>query len=174
MYTNDTEEGWQQSTAFKKAFSIDVDRRLVRLLSFPPYPLANPFSICRDTVASVGLVLKRLPFTESNASVKYFRHAISLDEHRSKFHPSFWHHSTGEDDKLGVQQGEMPKRRRKYSDHSLENLERTHTAERDAVTDVEEVWFAGCHAGNHISVSRSFLQRAHPLAYRRRRRLRPN
>jgi hypothetical protein len=25
MYTKDTEEGWQQSTAFKKAFSIDVD-----------------------------------------------------------------------------------------------------------------------------------------------------
>jgi len=154
MYTNDTEEGWQQSTAFKKAFSIDVDRRLVRLLSFPPYPLANPFSICRDTVASVGLVLKRLPFTESNASVKYFRHAISLDEHRSKFHPSFWHRSTGEDDKLGVQYGEMPKSRRK---HSPETLERKYTAEWDAVTDIEEVWFAGCHTGNHISVFRSFL-----------------
>jgi uncharacterized protein (DUF2235 family) len=34
-----------------------------------------------DTVASVGVVAaKTLPFTNSNTSIKTFRHALSLDE----------------------------------------------------------------------------------------------
>lgn len=35
-----------------------------------------------DTVASVGIISKKLPFTRSNNSIRFFRHAISLDEHR--------------------------------------------------------------------------------------------
>jgi len=35
----------------------------------------------RDTVASVGVIMGRtLPFTNSNTSIKTFRHALSLDE----------------------------------------------------------------------------------------------
>ena len=36
----------------------------------------------RDTVDAVGLIPRRLPFTEVNDNIKYFRHAISLDERR--------------------------------------------------------------------------------------------
>ena len=41
----------------------------------------------RDTVASVGLISRELPFTESNTAIKTFRHAVSLDECRVKFRP---------------------------------------------------------------------------------------
>jgi len=45
-----------------------------------------------DTVASVGVVYGRnLPFTTSNAAIKVFRHALSLDERRSKFQPNVYH-----------------------------------------------------------------------------------
>ncbi|TFK34717.1 hypothetical protein BDQ12DRAFT_726584 [Crucibulum laeve] len=45
-----------------------------------------------DTVASVGLVMRRtLPFTNSNESIKTFRHALSLDERRAKFRPNHYH-----------------------------------------------------------------------------------
>jgi len=44
-----------------------------------------------DTVASVGLIVPRtLPFSQSNSSVKIFRHAMALDERRVKFIPSLW------------------------------------------------------------------------------------
>ena len=40
----------------------------------------------RDTVASVGVITGRsLPFTNTNSSVKTFRHALSLDEVRYLF-----------------------------------------------------------------------------------------
>lgn len=72
--------------------------------------LWNYFFIGRDTVASVGVIMGRtLPFTNSNSSIKTFRHALSLDEvswyrlndseaccshesqHRAKFRPSTYH-----------------------------------------------------------------------------------
>lgn len=44
----------------------------------------------RDTVASIGLLMsKTLPFTSSE-TIKFFRHAISLDEHRSKYNVVLW------------------------------------------------------------------------------------
>ncbi|KAF8330812.1 uncharacterized protein EI90DRAFT_3124026 [Cantharellus anzutake] len=44
-----------------------------------------------DTVASVGILVSRaLPFSQSNSSVKVFRHALALDERRAKFIPSPW------------------------------------------------------------------------------------
>ena len=39
---------------------------------------------------SVGIIPRHLPFTSSNASVSYFRHAISLDERRAKFKLNYW------------------------------------------------------------------------------------
>jgi len=45
-----------------------------------------------ETVASVGIVMsKALPFTTSNLTIKTFRHALSLDEHRAKFRPNLYH-----------------------------------------------------------------------------------
>ncbi|KIM81009.1 hypothetical protein PILCRDRAFT_510080 [Piloderma croceum F 1598] len=45
-----------------------------------------------DTISSVGIVMGRtLPFTNSNYSIKVFRHALSLDEHRARFQPNLFH-----------------------------------------------------------------------------------
>ena len=37
----------------------------------------------RDTVSSVGIIPRRLPFTKANNNIRYFRHALALDEHRA-------------------------------------------------------------------------------------------
>ncbi|KAJ3998242.1 hypothetical protein F5050DRAFT_1798545 [Lentinula boryana] len=73
MYTRVDKTGWEQSNAFKEAFCRDVT---IHFLG--------------DTVDSVGLIPKRLPFTTSNTIVRTFRHAISLDERRAKFKPNLW------------------------------------------------------------------------------------
>ncbi|KAJ6479221.1 hypothetical protein C8R47DRAFT_1178465 [Mycena vitilis] len=131
MYSREDEVGWRQSTAFKKAFSIDVDIELVGVW---------------DTVSSVGFVPRRLPFTRSNENVRYFRHALALDEHRARFQPNFWNRPTSEDLKLGVQTGEMPKSRHiSHKKKSLNDLEKQYTEGGQYLTHVEEVWFAGCH-----------------------------
>ncbi|TFK49640.1 hypothetical protein OE88DRAFT_361764 [Heliocybe sulcata] len=94
MYTQADEEGWAQSTAFKKAFSVDVDIEFLGVW---------------DTVCSVGLIPRTLPFTTSNTAVKYFRHALSLDERRVKFKQNCWNRPTEEEQKLGTRPGDMPK-----------------------------------------------------------------
>ncbi|EMD39907.1 hypothetical protein CERSUDRAFT_81231 [Gelatoporia subvermispora B] len=48
-----------------------------------------------ETVESTGILWTRsLPFTASNTTIKTFRHALSLDEHRTKFRPSLYHRPT--------------------------------------------------------------------------------
>ncbi|KAG1879632.1 hypothetical protein C8R48DRAFT_626087 [Suillus tomentosus] len=156
MYSRDDEEGWALSSKFKKAFSINVDIEFVGVW---------------DTVSSVGLIPKRLPFTKANDSIKYFRHAISLDEHRVRFKPSLWIRATEDHKKRGVQREHMPRSFKKFlpkvqelhsrnspdsdatkkshhhheSQDQMEQLFATEDAEPFRETDVEEVWFAGCH-----------------------------
>ncbi|KAL4070334.1 hypothetical protein J3A83DRAFT_4358565 [Scleroderma citrinum] len=143
MYSQDDETGWEQSRAFKKAFSIDVDVEFVGVW---------------DTVSSVGIIPRRLPFTKANNKIRYFRHSLALDEHRARFMPNHYNRSTDADNALGVQRGEMPRSCKKhYSLHmpshektntnghaSLQELERRFS-QAISETDVEEVWFAGCH-----------------------------
>ncbi|KAK7000315.1 hypothetical protein R3P38DRAFT_1844540 [Favolaschia claudopus] len=151
MYITDDDNGWKQSNAFKQTFSIDVDIEFVGVW---------------DTVNSVGLVPKGLPFSRSNTMVRTFRHAISLDEHRAKFKPNLWT-KTSEQDMLGLSE---TKRMRPYSHYSLSRehgrdkkekegkdekhherkpshqaLEREYSECLAADTNVEEVWFSGCH-----------------------------
>ncbi|KIK60797.1 hypothetical protein GYMLUDRAFT_200122 [Collybiopsis luxurians FD-317 M1] len=156
MYSREDETGWRLSSNFKKSFSIDVDIEFLGLW---------------DTVASIGLINRRLPFTSSNSNVRYFRHALALDEHRAKFSPSLWTHETNDDlsSKFGVSRGEMPKSNPKVKDQEASPepspiLKHSHTRqsstektlheyeqEYDAnsgsepCTSVEEVWFSGCH-----------------------------
>ncbi|EKM79596.1 hypothetical protein AGABI1DRAFT_59288 [Agaricus bisporus var. burnettii JB137-S8] len=78
MYTRVDHIGWEQSTGFKKAFCSDVTIDFIGVW---------------DTVDSVGIFPKRLPFTTSNGIVRVFRHAISLDERRSKFKTNLWSRS---------------------------------------------------------------------------------
>ncbi|KAG6829628.1 hypothetical protein H0H87_010652 [Tephrocybe sp. NHM501043] len=79
---------------------------------------------CWDTVNSVGYVRAiKLGFTRTNDIVKTFRHAISLDEHRVKFKQNNWSGPAKE----------IP--------NSADRL----TEKPRVITNVEEVWFAGCH-----------------------------
>lgn len=155
MYSRDDDEGWKQSTAFKKAFSINVDIEFVGVW---------------DTVDAVGIFPKRLPFTRSSDNIRYFRHAMSLDEHRVRFKPSLWTRPTDEDKKHGVKRHEMPRSIRRHfttqeksdgsknSTDSQETKGSHHHHHSDCLpelvreyttsvteTDVDEVWFAGCH-----------------------------
>jgi len=105
----------------------------------------------RDTVSSVGGIRPRtLPFTASNASIRYFRHALSLDERRAKFKANYYH-LQGPDDQQGTKPGDMP-----LSNQSLRHHNKHHShkdkvlfdEENDDLPGVLEVWFAGCHCGN--------------------------
>jgi uncharacterized protein (DUF2235 family) len=55
----------------------------------------------RDTVDSVGIIPKRLPFTTSNTIVRTFRHAVSLDERRAKFKANLWNRPSAEEATFG-------------------------------------------------------------------------
>jgi uncharacterized protein (DUF2235 family) len=62
--------------------------------------MTNP-RMCRDTVSSVGIFPRYLPFVNNNSSIHYFRHALALDERRSKFTPNFhreWRDEIHKDD----------------------------------------------------------------------------
>ncbi|KAG9101439.1 hypothetical protein FS749_006943 [Ceratobasidium sp. UAMH 11750] len=77
MYKRNDDAGFRASAGFKKAFSRTVQIEFMGVW---------------DTVSSVGVLWPRhLPFTASNAIVKRFRHAVSLDEHRAKFKQNVWH-----------------------------------------------------------------------------------
>ncbi|KAJ7726363.1 hypothetical protein B0H16DRAFT_1592666 [Mycena metata] len=129
MYSREDEKGWRQVACtiphLRRQFSIDVDIELLGVW---------------ETVSSVGFIPRRLPFTRSNTDVRYFRHALALDEHRARFQPNFWNRPTPEELQRGVQAGEMPKSRR-----TLNELEAQYTDGGEYLTHVEEVWFAGCH-----------------------------
>ncbi|KAI0053464.1 hypothetical protein FA95DRAFT_1531273 [Auriscalpium vulgare] len=138
MYTREDEIGWKQSTAFKKAFSVDVEIEFLGVW---------------DTVSSVGLNERRLPFTASNTAIRFFRHAISLDERRAKFKAKHFQPSPPHVCDLGVQPGEMPRSnqtRHPHSHHqdhrhtSAKHLEE-HYDDGPRQSDSLEVWFAGCH-----------------------------
>ncbi|KAI0789554.1 hypothetical protein C8Q75DRAFT_718500 [Abortiporus biennis] len=147
MFTRTDETGWKQSTAFKKAFCVDVDIEFVGVW---------------DTVSSVGIIPHRLPFTASNTCIKTFRHAVSLDERRAKFKANLYNRPTKLEAKLGTQPGEMPKaavgpspsladvnlkKRKNKTNQRVQ--EARFNAEQEGheheETDVLEVWFAGCH-----------------------------
>ncbi|KIL66936.1 hypothetical protein M378DRAFT_9939 [Amanita muscaria Koide BX008] len=190
MYTRTDSVGWDQSNAFKKAFSIDVRIEFLGVW---------------DTVESVGLIPKRLPFTSSNTIVKTFRHAVALDERRAKFKANLWNRPTKEALQLGIdlrrrqyeffkrQKGDKKKGDKTAEDEKAEDEKAENKQEEDdehekhgdgqqkkpkklklhrgttlwkldqdmdrkmnhyesiysgtyaTPTDVEEVWFAGCH-----------------------------
>ena len=108
----------------------------------------------RDTVCSVGLLPHTLPFTASNTAIRYFRHAISLDEHRAKFKANHYHFRRSEDEK-GISPGEMPQSNHRFPHFHRKNHQHDHKSkfneeeydDRQTETNVKEVWFAGCHCG---------------------------
>ncbi|KAF8171238.1 hypothetical protein K438DRAFT_1853048 [Mycena galopus ATCC 62051] len=135
MFKSRDEAGWKQSNIFKKTFSIDVPIEFIGVW---------------DTVNSVGLVPRRLPFTTSNTIVRTFRHAVSLDERRAKFKPNLWNRPDKREKLLSVSDQkkhhhhvDAPHPTKKISQRMRESTYDGEEAPRP--TDVEEVWFAGCH-----------------------------
>ena len=113
----------EKCVPFKRTFSIDVRIKFlgVWLVTVWPVDLYPSLTSHRDTVESVGLFPLDLPFSDSNNSIEFFRHALALDERRVKFIPSF------------------------YIDHNCKSK----SADADAkVTDCKEVFFAGVHCGS--------------------------
>ncbi|KAG9041003.1 hypothetical protein FS837_012856 [Tulasnella sp. UAMH 9824] len=110
-----------------------------------------------ETVSSVGLAGSRhLPFSASNSAVKIVRHALALDERRTKFRHNHW---------VGTVRKESSRSRptRKevlsmitYPDPTLppwaelserpEDIDAVDDQSEPNRTDVMEVWFAGCHS----------------------------
>ncbi|KZP00810.1 hypothetical protein CALVIDRAFT_552511 [Calocera viscosa TUFC12733] len=79
MYMRRDKTGWQESNAFKQAFSNSVSIDFVGVW---------------DTVESVGIFTNlHFPFTASGNHIRIFRHAISLDERRVKFKANHYHAS---------------------------------------------------------------------------------
>ncbi|KAG6864127.1 hypothetical protein C0991_012247 [Blastosporella zonata] len=143
MFKRVDEVGWQQSNAFKKAFSVDVPIEFIGVW---------------DTVNSVGLIPRRLPFTTSNQIVRTFRHAVSLDERRAKFKANLWNRPNPTEAALGIegQKPDVPKEQHQpngvKSEHhhskrstNLRKMEKKYSDRTERATDVEEVWFSGCH-----------------------------
>ncbi|KAJ6500953.1 hypothetical protein C8R45DRAFT_820393 [Mycena sanguinolenta] len=132
MYTNDTEVGWAQSNAFKKAFSIDVDIEFVGVW---------------ETVNSVGIFPRRLPFTTSNTIVRTFRHAVSLDERRAKFKANLWNRPNKQVETFGTSDQKAPQPKHSHPPKKMSRVQMEHRYSRDRTqaTDIDEVWFAGCH-----------------------------
>ncbi|CAA7270707.1 unnamed protein product [Cyclocybe aegerita] len=137
MYTRTDDIGWKQSNAFKKAFSIDVNIEFLGVW---------------DTVSSVGLIPRRLPFTTSNTVVRTFRHAIALDERRAKFKANLWNRPNDNEKLLSTTDQKVQRQcsglaHRLHGSHapSHRELERRYSKSTVGETDIDEVWFAGCH-----------------------------
>ena len=151
MYTRHDPLGWKQSNAFKRAFSIDVDIEFVGvwyvLLSLhnPSYihPSQSHSPFYRDTVNSVGLIPRRLPFTTSNTIVRTFRHAVSLDERRAKFKANLWNRPKEDEKTLSVTDQHVELIKQKAGSHPSKSrllaLERQYGVKRLKDTDIEEV-----------------------------------
>ncbi|CAE6351079.1 unnamed protein product [Rhizoctonia solani] len=154
MFKRDDEEGWKMSNGFKRAFCVDVKIDFVGVF---------------DTVNSVGIIPRELPFAKSNYLIRVFRHAVALDERRAKFKANLWGRSTEADEKLGEDGKKKVYRQEKTkggmwsyvtswgSSDSVSSVKKaqgsrhrsghdfTATADRGHQTNVKEVWFVGAH-----------------------------
>ncbi|TFK71280.1 hypothetical protein BDN72DRAFT_469478 [Pluteus cervinus] len=132
-------------------------------------PVQIEFMGVWDTVSSVGVLMSRtLPFTNSNASVKTFRHALSLDERRARFRPTYFHRpiirrsntigcsstkgSVGhQNSSLELPSQPRPQKSARWWKRILPKLARTRNEQPpggvlvDQSVDVMEVWFIGGH-----------------------------
>ncbi|KAF9565098.1 hypothetical protein CPC08DRAFT_630430 [Agrocybe pediades] len=133
MYSKMDDEGWKQSNGFKKTFSIDVNIEFLGVW---------------DTVCSVGLIPRHMPFTTSNTVVKTFRHAVSLDERRAKFKANLWNRPNAVEENLSISDKQKKKKKEgiaKAKKGAIKKLENKYGDKEDFETDIDEVWFAGCH-----------------------------
>ncbi|KAH9028348.1 hypothetical protein EDB85DRAFT_1970652 [Lactarius pseudohatsudake] len=153
LYKSSSHKNNKLAVRFKKAFSREVPIEFLGVW---------------DTVASVGIISGRtLPFVGTNSTVKWFRHALSLDERRAKFRPNLYHrHRTVVDSNPKLWPTSSPARTfmararaftfpmgptrdtpNNLHDNSWHERDFSHTSKSDGtVTGVLEVWFAGAHS----------------------------
>ena len=98
--------------------------------------------------------------------MRYFRHAISLDERRAKFKANYYHLQRPDNQK-GTKPGEMPLTNQWH--WRIRHPTQPYPGRKDKVlsdeeydggpttTDVLEVWFAGCHSGNSPCIDVIYL-----------------
>ncbi|KAG8976277.1 hypothetical protein FRC05_004193 [Tulasnella sp. 425] len=95
-YKNKSDDGVQKALGFKKAFSRHVTIEFMGVwyvddrIDRPENESQRVDHYYRDSVTSVGLNGKTLPFTSHNAVVKIYRQAFALDERRAKFRHNPW------------------------------------------------------------------------------------
>ncbi|KAF8625618.1 hypothetical protein AX17_006803 [Amanita inopinata Kibby_2008] len=133
MYTRTDDASWDQSNNFKKTFSIDVDIEFVGVW---------------DTVSSVGIFGRHLPFSTSNTSIRTFRHAVSLDERRAKFKANLWNRPEEKELKYSGFDASNPMNSLNSTEDCklcIEDEEIGYVKDPTRPTDVKEVWFSGCH-----------------------------
>jgi uncharacterized protein (DUF2235 family) len=99
-------------------------------------------------VSSVGIIPRAHPYTSVNYAVKTFRHALALDERRTRFRPKTWYEATLERElDLDVDEPDFGQRgTTSRDDWTYQPLKRN-------LADVEEVWFSGktCRACLELS-----------------------
>ncbi|KAI1852717.1 hypothetical protein JX265_003205 [Neoarthrinium moseri] len=84
FYKDDSESGKKLAEGFKRTFCTHVEVYYVGVF---------------DCVASVGFIPRKLPFSKSPTnSIRHFRHAMALDEHRAKFKVCQWQQQNPGDD----------------------------------------------------------------------------
>ncbi|KAJ7601159.1 hypothetical protein C8J56DRAFT_1038764 [Mycena floridula] len=105
-----------------------------------------------DTVCSVGVVGKCLPFTSSNNAIKTFRHALALDERRTRFRPNLYHRPSSPSPRKRSSLSEKSRQvfRRlsihRYSEETDDSFVVVNEPEEvSGSPDVLEVWFSGGH-----------------------------
>ncbi|THG93336.1 hypothetical protein EW026_g7872 [Hermanssonia centrifuga] len=116
-----------------------------------------------DTVASVGLVPRYLPFVHENTGVRYLRHALALDERRVKFIPQFCANTepkleskaehAGSETQLTSNGQQTMKRDAQnhgrpkpvHQESTTRSFENSINRQNGIKPDVQEVWFAGVH-----------------------------
>lgn len=97
----------------------------------------------RDTVNSVGLIPRQLPFTSSNSVVKTFRHALALDEHRAKFKANHWNRPTEEE--MNLSQSDREKRalakkeKAELKAKAKENAAHKHSKDHESPKEIERM-----------------------------------
>ncbi|KZT35052.1 hypothetical protein SISSUDRAFT_1025828 [Sistotremastrum suecicum HHB10207 ss-3] len=132
-YTDGSPKGLVRASEFKAAFSSNVIIDFVGVF---------------DTVASVGIISKELPFAASNRAIRVFRHALALDERRVKFKANHFHNppkiEVSTEKKIKAHQITGSLTQQEALDGKRVDPTGTHKPKRPE-TDSKEVWFAGCH-----------------------------
>ena len=145
FYKDDTQKGWDMSSDFKRTFCIDINVHFVGVF---------------DSVASVGLIPRKLPLSSTPTNKpRYFRHAMALDERRSKFKICRYQQKdhTDPDSKWvtkAATQDQLDEPRPRIESTSTADTYINHEKTRQDFeapkltheVDCLEIWFAGCHA----------------------------